>query len=272
MPYKYARKRRKTRKRRTKASTKRVEKIAKRVAKSVVSAEAETFTLVQEFIVGQVYPNTLSPFAGTGLPLHRRGCTDLGANLIQHWGPQIALQNTGPLGGPNQMGDGFRVGEKVYLKGIQVRGYMYVNTANLPNSAQVQFYMLTHAPVRPASGNKVDPLYAIRDEKTNFHAVQKENPTGKLYKTEYKKTWKLGLMDTFHRPKLIPINFFIPIKKNIRYSSAMVVGAAIQQQDLLTRPFFLKWRCLGIEEGGAPLVLANYPQLNVNYRWYYTDL
>lgn len=275
MPRHYARRRktrRRFRRRKGKTTTKRIAKIAKAVAKDVVSSEAETFTLKQEFVVGQTYPNTLTGMGGQGSLLHRRGCTDVGANLIQHWGPQIALQNTGAGGAPNQMGDGFRVGEKVFLKGIQVRGYIYCNPANLPNTAKIEFWMLTHAPVRPAAGNKVDPLYVIRDEKTNFNAIQKENQTGKLYKTVFRKSWRLGLMDTFHRPKVIPVNFFIPIKKQARYTPTAVVGAAIQQEDLLTRPFFLKWRCLGIEEGVAPLVIGNYPQLNVNYRWYYTDL
>lgn len=258
--------------RQQKLSVRTVEKISRKSAKAVLSEETETFKLHQHLIVGQTYPNTLTGFANSGLLLHRRGLTDNNANLIQHWGPQIALQNTGAGGGPNAMGDGYRVGDKVFLKGIQVRGYIYVDPANLPNTATVQFYLLSHAPVRPASGNKVDPLYVIRDEKTNFTVEQKDNQTGKLYRTEFKKQWKLGLMDTFHRPKLIPVNFFISIKKQQRWSPTLVVGAAQQQQDLLTRPLFLKWRCLGVQEGAAPLVPGNYPQVNVTYRWYYTDI
>lgn len=259
------RSRRRAKKRQQLLSVKTVEKIAK----GVVHKENETFNWLQKFTTLQAYPNSLTTLTDGDQLLHRGGCTDVVGNLLQHWGPQIILEDQ--YHDDDAFGNGYRKGESIYLKGVLVKGYMNIEPGTLAVGPIVEFFCLTTAPLRNGEANLVDNIRDIRVEPTNMLSQQKDNENGMLYKTEMKKTWSFAKNDAVLAPRIIPINFFIKFKKKIKYLDTCVPGQAVTQTDLMSRPIFLKWRALNVPEGSAPMTRDAYPQLNVSYRWFYTD-
>jgi len=142
-----SKRRRRSRRRSRKRAKKRQQLLSvstvEKIAKKVHHKEAETFHLFQEFTAAQGYPNTATQLTDGLTILHRGGCTDLQLNLLQHWGPQIKLEDQYALA--TSFGNGFRKGEHVYLKGIQVKGYINIEAATMPVGPVIQFWLLSHA-------------------------------------------------------------------------------------------------------------------------------
>lgn len=251
-------------------SVKTVERISKKSAEAVLSKEAETLRVYDPIAAGLAYPNTQTAFGLSDNLLHRGGLTDLQGNQLRTWGPQVKLENQ--YAAANAQGDGFRTGDKISLKGISVKGFIHINPATLPIIPEIEFWLLSHAPIRPAGAPLADRLVDIRVEKTNW-ALQRNLNVGKVYKTEFRKTFRIPKDASLVTvPFNIPVDFYIPINRTFRYQAGGLPATPLNITDLMSRPLLPFWRALGIPEGGAPMARANYPQLNVAYNWYYTDI